>query len=368
MGETKSLEKILFIRLDKIGDLVCTLPCDEHPLIPKNVETFWILSKGNEFIALNSDPPRSFLSLDKKTPWQSFKALSTFLRQHRFDAVFSFQSPWWVHLALWNSSIPLRFGVLSQWHSFLFLNKGTRQKRSLAEKHEADYNFEIVDSALKKELVTNYKTKLNTEPVINFVDNHRHFPTPTLKLTAPYNDSLFEKFDLIKKEYLVVHPGMFGSALNWRQIQYIEFIEGYLSLPVSTTSHKKVVLTGTTTDEIYLNQIKEHFSHHPQVLILQNKISQSELLTILQNAKALVAPSTGVLHLGASLGTPVYGIYSPILVQHPTRWKARGPLAKIFLPTVDCPATYHCLNEKCPHFNCMDSIKPTEVTENLSRK
>jgi ADP-heptose:LPS heptosyltransferase len=88
MSETKSLEKILFIRLDKIGDLVCTLPCDEHPLIPKNVETFWILSKGNEFIALNSDPPRSFLSLDKKTPWQSFKALSTFLRQHRFDAVF----------------------------------------------------------------------------------------------------------------------------------------------------------------------------------------------------------------------------------------------------------------------------------------
>lgn len=368
MSETKSPNKILFIRLDKIGDLVCTLPCDEHPLIPKNVEKFWILSKGNEFIALNAAPPRSFLSLDKKTPWQSFKTLSTFLRQHRFDAVFSFQSPWWVHLALWNSSIPFRFGVLSQWHSFIFLNKGTRQKRSLAEKHEADYNFEIVDSALKKELILDYQKKNKTALTRDIVDKDRHFQTPTLKLTAPNNDSLFEKFDLIKKGYLVVHPGMFGSALNWKQIQYIEFIERYLNLPDSNTSEKKVVLTGTNSDESYLNQIKDHFSNHPQVLILQNKLSQSELLTLLQNAKALVAPSTGVLHLGSSLGIPVYGIYSPILVQHPTRWKARGPLAKIFLPIVNCPATFHCLNEKCPHFNCMDSIKPMDVTELLSVK
>lgn len=433
--------KLLFIRLDKIGDLVCTLPCDQHPwliyegatssstshttLSNSNasttnlpVETFWIIQKGNEFILENALPARKFLALDKSKPKESQQQLSAFLKEHRFDVAFSFQSPWWVNWALFKAKIPQRFGVLSQWHSFLFLNQGLRQKRSRAEKHEADYNFEIVDYGVRK-LLSQGKVSAQKEKTKNLLQDS----TPVLKMQAPENPELLQKWNLKPASYFVVHPGMAGSALNWHPSQYIEFIEGYLK----QFSDNSIVLTGTPMDEAYLADIKTHFAPHPRVKVLQNQISTRELLSLLKSSCGLLAPSTGVLHLAASLGVPCYGIYSPIRVQHPRRWAARGEKVSIFLPSSlaamsmaynnhtktdtpvtftsvsevtmtdqlktisssevsttptsstnttsatevarqNCPATFKCLKENCPKFNCMKEVLPSTILNNISKK
>lgn len=351
MTDTKSPLKFLFIRLDKIGDLVCTLPCDEHPLFPSNSEKFWVINKGNEFIAKNSVPSKKFLSLDKSKPWKSFRTLFHFVKQNHFDVAFSFQSPWWVNLALFIASVPFRFGVLSQWHSFLFLNFGTRQKRSRAEMHEADYNYEIVDLGLRKTLAETQSSAIEIEKL----------STPIQKLRATIDEALLTKFDLKNKEYIIVHPGMAGSALNWKQSQYIEFIESLLN-----NSRKKIAITGTPMDEDYLAKIKEHFKNDSRLVILQNKINTTELLSVIAGCSFLLAPSTGVLHLAASLGVPTVGIFSPIKVQHPTRWRARGAMVSILSPEVSCPAQFKCLYEKCPHFNCMDQVTPKVVFNLIS--
>lgn len=349
---TKSPLKLLFIRLDKIGDLVCTLPCDEHPAL-QTAEKFWIIQKGNEFILENSVPPRKFLSLDKATPKESQEQLSRFLKDNHFDAAFSFQSPWWVNWCLFKAKIPQRFGVLSQWHSFLFLNQGLRQKRSRAEKHEADYNFEIVTEGLKK---------LSASP-----KELHSVETPVLKMTATNNPDLLSKWKLVATNYFIVHPGMAGSALNWKQAQYIEFIESYLQ----NSPDKEIVITGTPMDEDYLKDIKKHFSNHSRVKVLQNQISTRELLTILKNSCGILAPSTGVLHLAASLGVSCYGVYSPIKVQHPKRWAVRGDRVFIFLPDFQvtandpCPASFKCLKENCPKYDCMDKVSPAKILNTI---
>lgn len=347
---TKSPLKLLFIRLDKIGDLVCTLPCDEHPDL-KEAEKFWIIQKGNEFILRNSSPKRNFLALDKSHPKESQEKLMIFLKENQFDAVFSFQSPWWVNWALFKAKIPRRFGVLSQWHSFLFLNQGSRQKRSLAEMHEADYNYEIVSTGVKVLWNKNFDSF--------------NMKTPILQLSAPDNKTLLEKFQLSPSTYFVVHPGMAGSALNWKPVQYIDFIKGYLS----KFPEKQIVITGTPMDEAYLKDIKQQFSDNKTVKILQNKINTEELLTVLKNSCGVLAPSTGVLHLAASLNVPSYGIYSPIKVQHPKRWAVRGEKISISLPLTvvsdGCPATFKCLKENCPKYNCMDEIHPATILNSI---
>lgn len=352
---TKSPLKLLFIRLDKIGDLVCTLPCDEHPELAQT-EKFWIIQKGNEFILENSLPERKFLSLDKSNPKESQEKLSTFLKENQFDAAFSFQSPWWVNWALFKAKIPHRFGVLSQWHSFLFLNQGLRQKRSQAEKHEADYNFEIVTMGLNKLLGNNIESLTAAK-------------TPVLRMQAPENSSLLSKWNLTPSFYFVVHPGMAGSALNWQQKQYIEFIQSYLQ----KFSDKDIVITGTPMDEEYLKDIKAYFSENKKVKVLQNQINTRELLTVLKNSCGILAPSTGVLHLAASMGVPCYGIYSPIKVQHPKRWSVRGEKINIFLPDsvsqnqkTDCPATFKCLKENCPKYDCMKDISPSKILASIN--
>lgn len=300
--------KAVFIRLDKIGDLIASLPVDELSFLQeKSVEVKWVISQGLGFIAQNALPERKFLELDIKDRKASSAKLIDYLKTEKPDVVVVFYAPWWVGYACWRAGVPLRVTRKSQWHSFLFFNKTLRQSRSLAEKHEADYNRDLVEFV--------------------FQEKHKAERTPFLKLDPPTNRVLFEKHALQPGKYFVVHPGMAGSALNWPQANYNILIEKLVNAGT-------VVITGTAADEPYLNQIRPQWQANPNVRYLQNELSMPDLLTILKAARGVVAPSTGVLHLAASLGTHCVGIYSPVRVHTARRWGPRGPFAKWIAPDV----------------------------------
>jgi ADP-heptose:LPS heptosyltransferase len=327
----KAAQKVLLIRLDKIGDLICTLCVDQVSFL-KNADTQWVIAKGLSFVPENADPKRSFLELSKDDWKISLKALRKFIREFQPDVAVSFQAPWWVNFALWAEKVPVRAGVQSQWHSFLFLNRGLRQRRSFAVKHEADYNKDLLGYAMGVEAEKE--------------------STPVLKLIAPPAPGLFEKHQLVPGNYIVVHPGMAGSALNWP-------IPNYLQLIAEVSEKTQVVITGTAGDEAWLTEIKAKFKHNTRVLILQNKLNTKELMLILKHAKAVVVPSTGVAHIAASLGTPVLGIYSPLRVQHPRRWAARGDKVQIFMPEGHDPDTADS--------SCMEEIKVSDLIKALNK-
>lgn len=333
--------KVLLIRLDKIGDLICSLPVDHCPPLMKH-QSFWLISKGLGFVPENASPRRHFTEVERFFSLKTFLFFLQYLRTEKFEMAISFQAPWWIHLALWLTRVPQRVGVLSQWHSYIFLNKSLRQKRSLARQHEADYNADLVDFAFDQ---------LNKP--------HRP-PTPVLQLTAPVTGVLAQ-LKLSSKSYFVVHPGMAGSALNWPVKNYILALKEILE-------NSTAVLTGTAGDEEWLAEIKKTFQGHPRFVNLQGRLSSNELLEVLANAKHVIAPSTGVLHLAASLGTDCTGIYSPIQVQAPIRWAARSIeeqqvriLSPHFSDNQSCPAQFKCLQEKCIHFFCMEKITVDSV-------
>lgn len=325
-------KKVLLIRLDKIGDLICTMCVDQVSFL-KDCDVQWVISQGLGFIPENAEPPRKYLELSKAQWQESLRILRRYLRDNKPDIAVSFQAPWWVNYALWIEKIHTRAGVQSQWHSFLFLNKGLRQRRSLATQHEADYNLDLLLHAFA----------INEETLQE--------KTPTLKLTAKDDPNLLEKYHLQVQKYVIVHPGMAGSALNWPIPHYIEFIEKAMST-------YPIVLTGTAADEPWLKDIKAHFKNNSQVQCLQSLLSPTELFLVLKNAKAVVVPSTGVAHLAASLGTPVLGLYSPLRVQHPRRWAARGDSVKIFIPPTH--------DENQIDEDCMALIKPIELLNALA--
>jgi ADP-heptose:LPS heptosyltransferase len=212
-------------------------------------------------------------------------------------------------------------GVRSQWHSFLFLNAGVRQKRSQADHHEADYNFELVDILAQKLKTGSYtrKSPMRTAPV--------------LKLKAGTNDILLHKWHLKPGSYFIVHPGMAGSSLNWPQEKYINFITAFhLQYP-----DIKIVMTGTAADTPYLNRILNIYDGKDFFLNVQGKVTSYELLSLLGSSRGILAPSTGVLHLAASLGVPSFGIFSPIKVQRPTRWAPRGRFTRTYMPNTESP-------------------------------
>jgi ADP-heptose:LPS heptosyltransferase len=163
-----SLKKVLLIRLDKIGDLICTLPADQ--VLDENVyDVTWVVQKGLGSIVDLGVKHRNYIELDKNNIKQAREKLNSLIKVLKPDIAVSFQCPWWVNFELFKAGVPVRSGVKSQWHSFLFLNKAIRQKRSLAEKHELEYNLELLYKTLDitADQALNGTTVLNTIALLN---------------------------------------------------------------------------------------------------------------------------------------------------------------------------------------------------------
>ncbi len=407
-----STKKIILIRLDKIGDLIATLPADQvfadaaedsvavdSPFASVNKYTVqdevqWIVAEGLEKIVNYSVPERAFTALSLKNKWSSFQKLFHLLRQENPELVIYFYGPWWAYfagfLARWsyvflnqpsdkstgklsgqisedfpNTNLVL-VGRYSQWFSFLFLTKGLRQSRSLSEKPELQYNIEIAEFA--KNYLENRNKDLSHNKDIDHL-NANNQPNYFLKLDSrkiPTYEKLWEKiktqFQLESKNYIVVHPGMAGSALNWPSHKWSELIQKLIQSH-SQQPQFKVVITGTAMDQKWLNPLRDPWQHHPQVAWTESAFNFDELLIVLSHSQKTYAPSTGVLHLATALGVPVVGIYSPILAHHPRRWGPQAPATQdiqVLLPKLnqlsECPAKSKCLGPACPEYNCMEKI------------
>lgn len=321
------------IRMDRIGDLILTLPVDQA-LAPGSRVKWWI-PKSLGFIAQAAVPKRDAREVSRKINLREFFRLLDEVRRERFDAAVVFHAPWWVSMLLWLARVPERAGVKSQWHSFLFLNRGVRQKRSQAEHSELEYAFRLMEEA--------FATRFE-----------RH----TLSLQSNDADVLAAN-GLVPRHYSVVHPGMGGSALNWPTERYAELIR-------KLSERESVVITGTASDNAYLAPLREAVPSNQQVRWLDGKLSGPQLIAVLAGARSITAPSTGVLHLAASTGRPTLGIFSPVRVQQPRRWGPQGPRVKTLMPAVDCPGEMRCLGRECAKFDCMRSIQTVDVLEALA--
>jgi heptosyltransferase I len=340
------MDKALFIRMDGIGDLISTMPADRAPFldpergtdkgVPKDI--VWIIAEGLDFIPLNAYPSREYFSVSKK--WQNgWKKLSYILKSEKPERVVIFYAPWWVYFCVLFSGIKNRIGRLSQWYSFICLNKGLRQSRIESLKHEMEYNWDLVHFA--------YDKKVFVEPGILSLLEHPQQSAVSL---------LYEKWNIAQENYIVIHPGMAGSALNWPIAQYDQLIERVLS-----ETQFIVFITGSSVDMDFIQTLKQKWEYHQKVRYSVGRLSTDDLLIILKKAFAILAPSTGIAHLGASLGTKTIGIYCPIKSMHPKRWGIRGDKTQIVTPNVPCPAMTECLGQKCPHFDCMKSITVDQV-------
>ncbi|OQW52861.1 MAG: hypothetical protein A4S09_08430 [Proteobacteria bacterium SG_bin7] len=325
-------EKALFIRVDRIGDLVLTLPVDDIAVLRQRYAVTWWISKGLEFVLKNGTQKRHFATIDKDFTWSQFLALYYYLKRENFALVVIFHAPWWISLLIFLARIPIRVGRHSQWHSYLFFNRGYRQSRSRSKLHESEYNFKLIEKFLGEQVRER----------------------PLLELRNESADKVISKLGLEKKLYFVVHPGMAGSARNVSANFYVDLLK-------QLSQQHPVVITGTKSDHEYIAPIFSTLKDHPNLLWQNEKLSNDELISVLQNSKAVIAPSTGVIHLAASTGTKSIGLYSPVTTQHATRWGPRGKFTYVFAPKVECPGTKDCLYQACDKFDCMEQIKVSDV-------
>ena len=310
--------RVVAFRTDRIGDVILTLPAIKA-IADAGHEVSVVVSPRTRELVEGQPFVREVLGWDDSMPAAE---LMPWLRRRMFvTAVFFLPRPrlaW----AAWSSGIPVRIGTAYRWYSFLF-NRRVKVHRSAQERHEAEYNLDLLEPLAIR----------NVSGV----------------LVAPASIGALPPG--LPDRYAVVHPVGGGSALNASPETWGRIAAGIAQ------SGLPVVLTGGPADRDRLNAAALA-GGIPRVRVLAPG-SLGVLNAVLAKAAVVVGPSTGPLHLAASLGRPVVGLYSPLRSQHPVRWRPYAPNAVVLTPHEATCTT--CLGSSCPIWICVDRVPPERV-------
>jgi ADP-heptose:LPS heptosyltransferase len=174
-----------------------------------------------------------------------------------------------------------------------------------------------------------------------------------LTKTAPLKDELKALIDPARKN-IILHPKSKGSAREWGVSNFMKLIE---LLP---EDRYRIFVSGTKEEEALL--APSGILDHARVTNICGKMSLGQFMSFIHECDALVAASTGPLHLAAALGIEAIGIYPPIRPMHPGRWAPLGPKARFLVMGKECN---DCISgSKC---SCMEEIEPVSVKKLLEK-
>jgi ADP-heptose:LPS heptosyltransferase len=285
-----SLDKILIVRTDRIGDVLLTTPVStalRHTL-PQAKITWLVRPYAAPLLEQNPDVDR--VLLDKG---QSAGELAAMIEGEKFDAAIVALPRWRIAWALWHAKVPVRIGPASKLYSVLFTHR-LYQHRSEGKKHEADYNLELL------------------EPLgVSF----KRYPTRLILTDAERKMArkILESHRIsFSKPVVVLHPGSGGSSARWPLTHFMVLGDRLQAAGCD------VVVTGGPGEDYQYIMIDN--MHRIPVFIAAGSVTLRELAALYSWADLIVTNSTGPLHLAVALEVPTVSVYSPIPTCHPRRW------------------------------------------------
>jgi ADP-heptose:LPS heptosyltransferase len=332
----KTEARILVTRTDRLGDVLLALPVLEF--LRRSLPNFEI-----DFLVEDRylDVIQPYLSA-RKIQGHGVADVKTWIETRRFAAALVLQPDTSLLKTIWRTRIPLRLSPRSKPWSFLLTNAGLRQHRSRAEKNEAEYNLDLARTLLKK-----MGQEESSEPLSLWIP-------PETTSSARALDVLEAAGIPESSRFVILHPGMGGSALNLSSEQYVDFARALLNQNILV-----VVSVGPfARDRQTWDYLKEKL---PKLSSISDQ-SLSVVREIFRKAQIVIAPSTGPIHLAHLVGTPTIGLYSPVRTQLAKRWAPWGGTGPslIFAPEVSCPGRRDCVGSRCEHFFCMEPFPWTE--------
>jgi heptosyltransferase-3 len=330
-------QRILIVRTDRIGDVILTLPMAQalKRHFPGAVIGMFIQKYTAEIVEGNSSVDLILLYDDGTKPF-SFLSLVATLRSHRFDAVFHTHPRFHLALMTWIAGIPVRIGTGYRWYSFLF-NRKVFEHRKDARHHELEYNLhllQVLDCPVE-----------NADVV------------PRLDIPDAVVDTIRQNLNHhgVKEgnKIIIIHPGSGGSARDWAATNF-----GRLAQQLSLIKNICVVVTGGKNEENLVSEVKSIGG--PKVMSIVDKLSLVELAALAKVSSLFIANSTGPLHLAATVGARVIGLYPQITALSAERWGPYTSKKTIFTPIgkpVNCTKCLHG-NRGC---ECMNSITVDQV-------
>ena len=319
---------ILVSRTDRAGDFILTLPLfrELRKAYPEAHIVAHIRKYTEPIARLCKEIDEVILDDDKRfEAGMISNGLSNCFKDHKFDKAIIVHPAGRSIIATFRAGIPQRVGRASNLFQFL-LNDRRVQKRSRNQKHEFEYNLDLL------------------EGIVSDIDYSPYIFELEKTLLAKGKETL-EKLG-VNKAPVVIHPGNGGSAHNITPNMYAEIASRLIS------DGENVLISmgpGEESMEEYFFILKESGKIH----FLKGVSGMDELAGVFKHCKAFVGGSTGPLHLSASVGIPSVAFFPPVKAMTPKRWGPRGNSSLVIKPEIaDCDGK--C--EMCKNSGCMKTI------------
>jgi len=337
MSEDKRRYKILIVRTDRIGDVLLSTPSikavrDAYP----NAHIAVMVRPYVEDVVDGNPYLDEVILYDKDDKHKGFFGNLSFifeLRKKDFDLAIILHPTVRSNLIPFLAGIPERVGYDKKW-GFL-LTKRLKDTKHLGEKHEIDYNLEVLRS-------------------IGIVAKDRNLYMPIKTEYERVIDRFLALSDIGAKDVVVaVHPGASCISKRWSAYKF-----GRVADELMDKHNVKIVIIGGPSDVKTVKEVETGMLHRP--IILSEEHSIGEVAALLKKCKLLISNDSGPVHIAVAVGTPVVSIFGrldPGL--SPQRWGPVGPKDIVIHKDVGCK---ECLAHNCKlSFKCLDAITVEEV-------
>lgn len=297
--------RILFIRNDKLGDFILSLPAIK--MAKENIPNVHITVLVSEY---TSEIPENLDFIDEvivdAAPvsgiFANFHLLRS-IKRSKFDAAITLFSTTRIGLILLLAGIPYRLAPATKLAQY-FYNQKLLQRRSKSLKPESQYNQDLTIKLLHD---------LGIKQIKNPLPPYIRFPKNEIKRLK---QSFCESHNVNSDSVLIfIHPGSGGSATNLTLDQYAQLSRSIISLP-----NQILVLSAGPGEEDHVLKLSSKLKSIPHIIY----VSKQGLLQYAKNlafADLFIAGSTGTLHLAGSLDIPTVAFYPRRRSATPLRWQ-----------------------------------------------
>ena len=332
------MNRIIISRVDKIGDVILTLPLAGY--LKKKFPGCSIIFLGRKY---TKPIIEACTNIDEFVDWDNVKELSFFKRIKAFkklnaDTIIHVYPNSKIAKTTCYAKIPIRIGTSRRWYHWLYVNKRITLSRKKSDLHEAQLNIALISN-----WVSDYLTVSLSE--ISGLYGFSRFEKPSDELASIINPNKFN---------LILHPKSKGSAREWGLDKYAELLREL------SPDRFQIIVAGTDEEAREMEQLLKVYKN--RIVDLTGKMSLSEYVSVIAASDGLVACSTGPLHIASAAGKFALGLYAPMKPIYPQRWAPIGPKASFIVKEGEC--------NKCRKLNyceCISSITSKEVIRNLEQ-
>lgn len=281
-----------------------------------------------------------FLPKDKIGIWDTFRLIKT-LRNEKYDLFVSSFLDKSMKVALFSYllGIPKRVGFSNGWWKIFYNHRVSIKEH----KHEVEYNLDL----LKKIGLEN-------------IDNSISIELSNIELS--FGEQFLTDSNIDRKKHIIgIHPGSGTNILKdikrWPVEKYAE-----LANELTQDMNSEIIIFGGK-EELPLSEKMVSYMHIKPI-IATGRTSIHQTAALIKMCDVFICNDSGLMHIAASLKTPIAAIFGPTLYWKNYPWQVNH---KIIRKQMKCSPCYEFRTINCPNPKCLDDISVEEVKDAVKK-